>query len=94
MLQHSAQSGRHPLVERGNDCYSTPAVAVDALLAIEELPHRIWECAAGHGNIARKLREVGHEVIASDIIHYTFPLNFEADFLRQPQAPTGTELIL
>ena len=94
MLQHSAQSGRHPLADRGNDCYSTPAVAVDALLTIESLPHRIWEPAAGHGNIARVLREAGHVVIASDIIHYTFPLDFEADFLEQTRAPAGTELIL
>jgi hypothetical protein len=94
MLQHSAQSGRHSLTERGNDCYSTPAVAVDALLTVESLPYRIWEPATGHGNIVRALRDAGHVVIASDITHYTFPLDFEADFLKQTQAPTGTELIL
>jgi hypothetical protein len=94
MLQHSAQSGRHSFAERGNDCYSTPAVAVDALLAAESLPYRIWEPAAGHGNIVCVLRDAGHAVIASDVIHYTFALDFEADFLRETRAPAGIELIL
>lgn len=93
-LKSSCQTGQHLLVERGNDCYATPAVAVEALLAAESLPHRIWEPAVGHGNIVRVLRDTGHAVIASDIIHYTFPLNFKADFLEQLRAPAGTELIL
>jgi hypothetical protein len=93
-LNHSCQIGQHPLVERGNDCYSTPVVAVEALLTAESLPYRIWEPATGHGNIVRVLRNAGHVVIASDILHYTFPLDFEADFLKQMRAPASTELIL
>ena len=42
----------------------------------------------------RTLREAGHKVIASDILHHDFPLDFEGDFLDQVRAPTGTELIL
>jgi hypothetical protein len=94
MLHHSAQSGRHEDAVRGLDCYSTPAVAIDALRTVETLAHRIWEPAAGRGNIVRVLRAAGHVVIASDIIHYDFPLEFEADFLKRTQAPPGTELIL
>jgi hypothetical protein len=93
-LDHACQSGRHPFADRGHDCYSTPPVAVDALLTVEALPYRIWEPAAGRGAITRTLRDAGHRVIASDIIHYDFPLNFEADFLEQTRAPVGTELIL
>ena len=51
MLQHSTQSGRHSLAERGRDLYETPAVAVEALLRVEKLPHGIWEPAAGRGAI-------------------------------------------
>jgi hypothetical protein len=40
------------------------------------------------------LRDAGHTVIASDIAHYDFPLDFEADFLTQVRAPIGVELIL
>jgi hypothetical protein len=53
---HAAQSGRHPLKERGQDLYETPACAVEALLRVEKLPHWIWEPAAGRGAIARVLR--------------------------------------
>jgi hypothetical protein len=94
VLNHSAQSGRHPFLDRGHDAYSTPAVAIEALLKVESLPYCIWEPAAGHGNIVSALRDVGHKVIASDIMHYGFALNFEADFLDQVRPPADTELIL
>jgi hypothetical protein len=42
-LDHSRQVQRHPLAERGHDLYETPDVAVEALLRVERLPHRIWE---------------------------------------------------
>jgi hypothetical protein len=93
-LDHACQTGQHSYADRGNDCYSTPIVAVDALASVESLPHHIWEPAAGHGNIVRVLRDAGHAVIASDIMHYTFPLDFEGDFLKQLRAPVGIELIL
>jgi hypothetical protein len=32
MLDHSCQVQRHPLAERGDDAYMTPAVATEALL--------------------------------------------------------------
>jgi hypothetical protein len=81
MLQHSAQSGRHSLAERGFDLYETPALAVEALLRVETLPLSIWEPAAGRGAIVNVLRSRGHTVIASDVIDYGFPLDFVADFL-------------
>jgi hypothetical protein len=93
-LDHACQSGRHSLADRGHDCYSTPPIAVEALLRVETLAYRIWEPAAGRGHIVRALRDAGHEVIASDILHYDFALDFEADFLTQARAPAGTELIL
>jgi hypothetical protein len=93
-LNHACQTGQHPHIDRGYDCYPTPVVAVEALLKAESLPHRIWEPAAGHGHIVRVLRDAGHVVIASDIMHYTFPLDFEADFFEQVRVPAGTELIL
>jgi hypothetical protein len=37
MLDHSAQSGTHSLLERGPDFYATPPQAVRALLRVEKL---------------------------------------------------------
>jgi hypothetical protein len=94
MLDAAYMGKRHPLEERGNDCYETPAVAVEALLRVEPIPHRIWESAAGRGAIARVLRDHGHAVIASDIADYGFPLHFQRDFLAETAVPAGVEAIV
>jgi hypothetical protein len=60
----------HAMKERGNDLYETPECAVEALLAVETLPSRIWEPACGPGSIVRVLRRAGHEIFASDLIDY------------------------
>jgi len=67
MLDHSCQVQRHPHAERGLDLYETPSVAVEALLRVEQLPHSIWEPAAGRGAIVRVLRNHSHNVVASDV---------------------------
>jgi hypothetical protein len=94
MLDHSCQVQRHPHAERGRDLYSTPAVAVEALLRVEKLPHTIWEPAAGRGAIVNVLRSAGHEVVASDIYDYGFPLHFTGNFLEAIDLPTGAETII
>jgi hypothetical protein len=93
MLDMSSQSLRHPLSERGLDLYETPAVAVEALLRAEKIPHRVWEPAAGRGAIVRVLRDRGHAVIASDVFDYG-GLHFVGDFLEQRQMPAGCDCIL
>jgi hypothetical protein len=94
-LNHAANPGRHPFKDRGRDLYSTPPEAVRALLAVEKLPHRVWEPAAGRGAIVDELRAAGHAVIASDIIVYPeCELHFTGDFLVARAAPTGVEMIL
>jgi hypothetical protein len=94
MLDHSCQVQRHVLAERGDDLYETPAVAVKALLRVEELPHRLWEPAAGRGAIVNALRAAGHEVLASDLVDYGDPTHFSRrDFLLE-KLPTGCEAIV
>jgi hypothetical protein len=93
LLDHSCQVQRHTYDERGLDLYETPAVAVEALLRVEQIPHRIWEPAAGRGAIVRVLRDHGHAVIASDIHNYG-NLHFVSDFLAQERLPAGCEAIV
>jgi len=45
--------------------FQTPVIALDPL--IPYLPHRIWECACGKGNIVNYLSSKGFNVLASDI---------------------------
>jgi hypothetical protein len=98
MLDHSCQVQRHPLAERGHDLYSTPSVAVEALLRVESLPRRIWEPACGRGAIVNVLRAHGHEVVASDLVNYGVPITppgyYGVDFLKESRAPEGTEAIV
>jgi hypothetical protein len=95
VLDHSCQVQSHPHAERGLDCYSTPAVAVEALLRVELLPLRIWEPAAGRGAIVNVLRAAGHEVIASDISDYDIPSHFAGrDFFLETKLPKGVEAIV
>jgi hypothetical protein len=55
---------------------------------------RVWEPAAGGGNIVQALRERGIPCIASDIEQRGFDLHFTGDFLAQTQAPNGCQSVL
>ena len=93
-IRHATGAGRHRLVDRGADLYSTAPEAVTALLQAERLPHFIWEPCAGRGGVVRVLRDAGHAVIASDLIDYGFPLHFKQDFLTTTKAPTGVSAVI
>ena len=64
---------RAPLVERKDDLYETPGVAVRALVRSEPLPRGIWEPCCGSGNIVKVLRDRGHSVWATDLVDYGCP---------------------
>jgi hypothetical protein len=68
---------------------------VEALLRVENLPHFLWEPAAGRGAIVNVLREAGHAVIASDLVDYGFPTHFNGrDFLLEHKVPECCEAIV
>jgi hypothetical protein len=96
-LDFSSQSRRASYAERKLDLYETPSVAVEALLRVESLPHKIWEPACGRGAIVNVLRSAGHEVVATDIADYGVPITppgyWNRDFLLETDAPEGTECI-
>ena len=64
---------RDLLANRGNDLYQSPPEAVKALLAVEKIPHRVWEPACGPGAIVKVLRSRGHDVLATDLVDYLSP---------------------
>jgi hypothetical protein len=97
-LDHSCQVQRHSHAERGLDLYETPSVAIEALLRVEQIPHRIWEPACGRGAIVNVLRAHGHEVVATDLVDYGVPITapgyYSVDFLKETRAPAGTQAIV
>lgn len=95
MLDHSCQVQRHSYADRGYDLYETPAVAVRALLRVEQLPHKIWEPACGNGAIVDVLRAAGHQVLGSDLVEYPRTDCFwDRDFLKETKLPKGCEAII
>jgi hypothetical protein len=88
---------RAPLSERDPvELYETPAVATEALLLAESIPHRVWECASGPGSIVRVLRAAGHHVTATDLIDYGSPDQDAGgrDFLLETELPAGVSMII
>lgn len=96
MASLSTGNSKAALVDRGNDLYETPAVAVEALLRAENLPHCIWEPACGPGAIVRVLRASGRTVYATDLVDYASPDQDQAgwDFLLERQLPIGVQAIV
>ena len=62
-------ASNHSEKEReNNDYYATDPKAVDALVEVYDLPHKVWECACGEGHLAHRLAELGYDVEATDLI--------------------------
>ena len=73
-LDISITAGRHPLTDRKQDLYQTPACATRALLANERITHTpIWEPACGRGAIVQVLQTAGYSVIGTDLLSYGEP---------------------
>ncbi len=79
-----ALGGRHTGEREENDFYATEPVAADLLVKAESLTSCIWECACGAGHLAERFKELGHAVIASDIIERGYPSFIRHDFLADP----------
>jgi hypothetical protein len=90
------QAGTHTYEARGLDNYPTPPIAVESLLSAEPdlLDARVWEPAAGAGNIVQVLREHRIPVIASDVVQGEFDLHFIGDFLGQERPPNGCRVVV
>lgn len=56
----------------GIDYYPTPPGATRALLAREEFPGVVWECACGNGKMSEVLLAHGLNVVSSDLYDYGY----------------------
>lgn len=88
LLDMSTGNRVHAISERGDDLYETPAVAVHALLSVEQVPATVWEPACGPGAIVRELRKTDRLVHAYDLVDYGCPgAHARRDFLMEQNAP-------
>jgi hypothetical protein len=74
-----------------NDFYPTPPEPFWALLDAEgdRIPKRVWEPAVGDGAMAYQLRDVGRDVVASDIIDRGYPGTELKSFFDYETAPAS-----
>ena len=80
-------ASNHTIEERQqDDFYATDPTAIDKLLTVETLNHRIWECAAGAGHLAERLKEYGYDVYTTDICERGYKLGALQDFLSVEKA--------
>lgn len=95
LLDMSTGNRVHAISERKDDLYETPAVAVRALLSVEDVPSVVWEPACGPGAIVRELRAAGRRVIATDLVDYGCEDSAaRRDFLMEQDAPKDCRAIV
>ena len=63
------------------DFYATDPIAIDKLWSVEDIGPNVWECAAGNGDLSKRMRYLGLDVCSTDIIERDFPLDKKLDFL-------------
>jgi hypothetical protein len=90
LLTMSTGNRVHAIADRADDLYETPAVAVRALLAVENIPAAVWEPACGPGAIVRELRAMNRLVHATDLVDYGCEgAHSGRDFLMERDAPAA-----
>jgi hypothetical protein len=75
------------------DFYATDSVAIDKLKSAYKIPHTVWECACGSGHLAKRLKELGHKVFATDIVDRGYGVP-DIDFLKTKATPPCSDCIL
>lgn len=76
-----------------DDYYATSPIAIDKLKSAYDIPYSVWECACGGGHLAKRLIELGHNVVATDLIDRGYGI-VGVDFLKTTTLPPSCECIL
>lgn len=76
-----------------HDFYATDSIAIDKLKAVYEIPKNIVEISAGNGDLSKRLKELGHNVISYDLIQRDYPLDKVQDFLTLQELPKGYNVL-
>lgn len=86
--------GTEKKARRFAELYETPAAASLPVIDRLGLQGTVWEPFAGSGKICRALALRGYSVIASDIMDYGYPLDFQGDFFDLSEWPQGADHVL
>ena len=75
-----------------NDFYATDPIAIEKLVKVMQLPRKIWECACGTGCLSDRLKELGHDVVSTDLVDRGY--GKVSDFLETTELPNDCTCIL
>lgn len=71
---------------QSQDYYATDPIAIDKLAAVYDIPHYVWEPACGEGHLSKRLIELGHGVISTDLFDRGYGF-YGINFLKQIVVP-------
>lgn len=87
-------ASNHTDNERQNeDYYATDPIAIDGLKKVFDIPQNVWECACGEGHLSKRLEELGHNVLSTDLVDRGYGEG-NADFLKTEKRPSEYNCIL
>lgn len=87
-------ASNHTEKERqSEDYYATDSIAIDRLAKVFEIPHNIYECACGRGDLAEKLKELGHRVYSTDLIDRGYGEQVGVNFLELKSMSKGFSIL-
>lgn len=76
-----------------NDYYATDPKAIDALVSLVEIPYKVWESSCGEGHLAKRLEQLGHEVVSTDLVDRGFGKG-NVDFFACKEMPRDCTCIV
>ena len=87
-------ASNHTEKERQNeDYYATDPIAIDGLKKVFDIPKGVWECSCGEGHLSKRLEELGHTVVSSDLIDRGYGQG-NVNFLECEKRPSEIDCIL
>lgn len=69
MKENKDWTGNHTDKERQReDYYATDSVAIDKLAKAFVIPHNVYEPCCGAGDLSKRLEQLGHNVVSTDLV--------------------------
>ena len=53
---------------QSEDFYATDSVAIDKLAKVYNIPHNVYEPCCGAGDLSKRLEQLGHNVVSTDLV--------------------------
>ncbi|RHJ83511.1 hypothetical protein [Parabacteroides sp. AM08-6] len=86
-----------------DDFYATDPVAIDKLFEKEQFHYHIWEPACGMGHLSKRMIELGHDVLSTELVDRGYGITgvnffdckecFDGDIITNPPYSKGLDFV-